>query len=54
MEKKLRKSKNVQKNEKFSQNILVALREVAEEKEHSKSLDEVIRCSRVQYIKISL
>ena len=31
----------VQKNEKFSQNILVALREVAEEKEHSKSQEDI-------------
>ncbi len=31
----------VQKNEKFSQNILVALREAAEEKEHSKSQEDI-------------
>ena len=31
----------VQKNEKFSQNILVALREEAEEKEHSKSQEDI-------------
>ena len=36
-----KRAKIVQKNEKFSQNILVALREVAEEKEHSKSQEDI-------------
>ena len=36
-----RRAEFVQNNEQFSQNILTALREVAEEKEQSKSQEEI-------------
>ena len=37
----LKRAKLVKENEKFSQNILTALREIAEEKEQSKSQEDI-------------